>query len=114
MSERDPSRLNPEEERFEDLHEALFGQLEELVNEAEDLAEDASAGVVEEGEEGAQLWAELRERYATALKEWALRQTSINEATRVKLEGSLLDLGGRAEKAFGKRLVAVDDSETDW
>lgn len=104
MPEREPPRLNPEDERFEDLYEAFFGHLEELVNEAEDLGEDIPSGVMGEDEDSTQLWEELREQYATTSKEWERRKDSIDEAMHAKLAGSLLDLRERAEKVFGKKL----------
>ncbi len=93
-----------EEELYEQLHEALFGQFEELVNEAEDLAQDAG-GHVGEGDDEAQLWEEIREKYVNVRHELQDRETSINDAERfAQLEAALDVLKQRAEAAYGTEL----------
>jgi len=103
-----PEGESPEQKEamlFEQLHDALFGQLEELVNEAEDLAEDAPEGVVAEGGDEAQLWGELQEKYTSARHALEQRDFETNNSTLyTKLLESLIDLKRRAEAAYGAKL----------
>ena len=91
---------NPEEE-FEQLRESLFGQLDELVVEAEDLLEDQGREILAEDADTAQLWEELKERAVATRQDFDLKKGSFDEALRVRLEGFLTDLEERAETVFG-------------
>lgn len=104
-----PDRASEERENLESLeqmHGALFGLLEELVNQAEDLAEDAPEGLVEEDEEGAgaQLWEEVLEKYASGQRDLEAKRLEIGETRSAQMQAYLDDLRDRAEVAFGKKL----------
>lgn len=97
------SEGNPEAQ-YEQLYEAIFGQLDELVAEAEDLVDEQGGGAIHETPDTAQLWAELQEQYRTVRDEFDRRRHALGEALAIRLASDLDFLQQRAEKAFGARL----------
>jgi len=94
---------NPDAQ-FEQLREAILGQLDELVAEAEDLVDDQGGGVIQETPDTAQLWEELKERYRAVRADIDRRRNALGDAAEVRLASELDHLKQRAEQAFGSRI----------
>lgn len=90
---------------FEWWYEKLFDRLEEYIDEAAGLAEDAADGVVPEGGDSAQLWEMIKEEVAGVKNIiTSMEFDASNENLHVRIVDSFNDLKQRAEKAFGASL----------